>query len=56
MELGGGNAPWNFWARTAPKDSTVNNIGQLPCASASVSNPAASVLASVSEGLEGAWS
>jgi len=30
-------------------DSTVNNIGQLPCASASVLRYTASVLASVSE-------
>ena len=39
----------NFGARTAPEDSTVNNIGQLPCASASVLRYTASDLASVSE-------
>ena len=46
MKEWGGN---DFWARTAPEDSIVNNIGQLPCASASVLRYTASVLASVSE-------
>jgi len=48
MKKLGDNAPYNFWARTAPEDSTVNNIGQLPCASASVLRYPALVLASVS--------
>jgi len=47
-ELGGGAMPPRIFGLEA-KDSTVNNIGQLPCASASVLRYTASVLASVSE-------